>query len=133
MKILITGGAGFIGTNLCEALQKNHTVVSIDNYSIGLKTNHIDGVKYIDADVLDIVNKVENDFDICFHLAGLSRIQPSFTDPVNTFNSNTMGVLSVVELRLQGFIMYTALKRLQVESGRLLLGYGESKLKMENL
>ena len=58
MKILITGGAGFIGTNLCEALQKNHTVVSIDNYSIGLKTNHIDGVKYIDADVLDIVNKV---------------------------------------------------------------------------
>ena len=97
MKILITGGAGFIGTNLCEALQKNHTVVSIDNYSIGLKTNHIDGVKYIDADVLDIVDKVENDFDICFHLAGLSRIQPSFSDPISTFNSNTMGVLSVVE------------------------------------
>lgn len=97
MKILITGGAGFIGTNLCEALLKNHTVVSIDNYSIGLKTNHIDGVKYIDADVLDIMDKVENDFDICFHLAGLSRIQPSFSDPISTFNSNTMGVLSVVE------------------------------------
>ena len=97
MKILITGGAGFIGTNLCEALLPNHAVVSIDNYSIGLKKNHIEGVKYIDADVLDILDVVENDFDICFHLAGLSRIQPSFSDPVNTFNSNTMGVLSVVE------------------------------------
>ena len=97
MKILITGGAGFIGTNLCVALAPKHNIVSIDNYSIGLKKNHIKGVKYLDADVQDIMDVVDNDFDICFHLAGLSRIQPSFSDPMTTFNSNTLGVLSIVE------------------------------------
>ena len=44
MKILVTGGAGFIGTNLCERLVENHEVYSLDNYSIGTIENHIEGV-----------------------------------------------------------------------------------------
>ena len=72
MKILVTGGAGFIGTNLLLELKKqNHKLVSVDNYSIG--TNHIEGVKYISLDV-NHIKEIKNDFDLIYHLAGLSRI-----------------------------------------------------------
>ena len=97
MKILITGGAGFIGTNLCRRLNKLHDLYSIDNYSIGNKKNHIDGVKYVEGDVNNIMDYLENDFDICFHLAGLSRIYPSFESPRETFDSNTSAVISILE------------------------------------
>ncbi|MEK9781077.1 MAG: NAD-dependent epimerase/dehydratase family protein [Gammaproteobacteria bacterium] len=97
MKILVTGGAGFIGSNLCEKLVSKHQVTSIDNYSIGLKENHIQDVEYIEGDVINISKQIENDFDVCFHLAGLSRIQPSFENPYKTFESNTQGVISVIE------------------------------------
>ena len=97
-KIIVTGGAGFIGTNLIIKLLKlNHTIVSVDNYSIGTKDNHVKGVKYINGDVCEIENLLENDFDYCFHLAGLSRIQPSFDFPEETFSSNTKGVLKVLD------------------------------------
>lgn len=97
MKILVTGGAGFIGINLLLELKKqNHILVSIDNYSIGTKKNHIGGVNYINLDVNQIY-KIKNDFDLIYHLAGLSRIQPSYKDPRSTFNSNTKGVESVIE------------------------------------
>ena len=97
-KIIVTGGAGFIGTNLIiELLKLNHTIVSVDNYSIGTKDNHVKGVKYINGDVCEIENLLENDFDYCFHLAGLSRIQPSFDFPGETFSSNTKGVLKVLD------------------------------------
>ena len=52
MKILVTGGAGFVGTNLIKKLlQNNHQVVSIDNYSTGLESNHQTGCKYISYDI----------------------------------------------------------------------------------
>ena len=52
MKIIVTGGAGFIGTNLIKILLKdNYDITSIDNYSTGLKENEIEGVKYIDSDI----------------------------------------------------------------------------------
>ncbi|MDA9233491.1 NAD-dependent epimerase/dehydratase family protein [Flavobacteriaceae bacterium] len=97
MKILVTGGAGFIGANLCEKLIKSHEVYSIDNYSIGSLENHINGVIYINGDIAEISNILENDFDLCFHLAGLSRIQPSFNNPFNTFHSNTLGTQKVLD------------------------------------
>ena len=97
MKILVTGGAGFVGTNLCERLRKHHEVFSIDNYSIGTIENHIDGIKYINSDIVNISEILENDFDICFHLAGLSRIQPSYLNPYNTFHSNTLGTQKVLD------------------------------------
>ena len=97
MKILVTGGAGFVGSNLCEKLIENHEVFSLDYYSIGSVKNHIDGVNYLKGDVVDIFDFIENDFDICFHLAGLSRIQPSFSNPYNTFHSNTLGTQKVLD------------------------------------
>jgi UDP-glucose 4-epimerase len=97
-KILVTGGAGFVGTNLIiELLKLNHVIVSIDDYSIGSKENHQLGVKYIEGDINDIENLINNDFDYCFHLAGLSRIQPSFENPEVTFKSNTQGTLKVLQ------------------------------------
>ena len=68
MKVMVTGGAGFIGANLIERLVKEgHDVVSLDNYDSGLKENHIDGVKYINADIETIEYIKGNDFDLCFH------------------------------------------------------------------
>lgn len=97
-KILVTGGAGFVGTNLIiEVLKLEHTVVSIDNYSIGSEENHQKGAKYIHGDINQIEELIKNDFDYCFHLAGLSRIQPSFVDPEETFRVNTKGTLSVLQ------------------------------------
>ena len=97
-KILVTGGAGFIGTNLIiELIKNNHQITSIDNYSIGKRENHQIGVNYINGDVNNIKELVNNDFDICFHLAGLSRIQPSFINPEETFQSNAAGVLKILE------------------------------------
>jgi len=53
MKYLVTGGAGFVGSNLIEKLLRdNHEVVCIDNYSTGKKENEIDGCTYYDIDLL---------------------------------------------------------------------------------
>ena len=61
MKVMVTGGAGFIGANLIERLVKEgHDVVSLDNYDSGLEENHIDGVKYINADRKIIKNNLDN-------------------------------------------------------------------------
>ena len=76
MKIIVTGGAGFIGSNLIKELvkSKEHVIVSIDNYSTGTITNHITGVTYINANTWDILNIDIHDFknfkaDIVFHFA----------------------------------------------------------------
>ena len=96
--ILVTGGAGFVGTNLIiELLKSDHKVVSIDDYSIGTYHNHQKGAEYINGDINQIEELIKNDFDFCFHLAGLSRIQPSFEDPEETFRVNTEGTLKVLE------------------------------------
>ena len=97
MNILVTGGTGFVGTNLVTRLLKEgYKVVSVDNYSIGSEVNHVEGAIYHNLDVNDI-SKLQNDFDLIFHLAGLSRIQPSFSQPTKTFESNACGVEALLE------------------------------------
>ena len=96
MKILITGGAGFVGTNLAERLvAEDHLVTVIDDYSTGkFDDNHLNGVSYIQDDITHAVGK----YDIIFHLAALSRIQPSFDDPDETFRVNVLGTQKILEL-----------------------------------
>ena len=68
MKILVTGGAGFIGTNLIKQLVKEgNEVVSLDNYDSGLKENHVDGCKYLEGDI-STIEYIKGDFDVCYHL-----------------------------------------------------------------
>ena len=98
MKILVTGGAGFIGTNLIKRLIKEgHDVSSLDNYSVGTRSNHVDGCEYMTGDVCDIMELTDQKFELIYHLAGLSRIQPSFTNPTRTFDVNTIGTQRVCE------------------------------------
>jgi UDP-glucose 4-epimerase len=100
MKILVTGGAGFIGTNLIKRLlNEGHTVHSLDNYDSGLKENEIEGCQYFDSDVRSIFS-MEN-YDLIYHLAALSRIQPSFNNPQNTFDVNTAGTQEVCDFARQ--------------------------------
>jgi UDP-glucose 4-epimerase len=99
MKILVTGGAGFIGTNLIKKLlKKGYDVTSIDNYSTGLKSNHIkhNNVRYIDSDIYgyDWRNEIH---DLVFHLAAVARIQPSFESPLVYFNTNANATMQIAE------------------------------------
>ena len=96
-KILVTGGVGFIGSNLIKGLKElNFEIVSLDDYSTGLKANELDGVKYIKDDILNI-NNIVNDFDFCFHLAAQSRVQPSFDNPEESLRVNVNGTSRVME------------------------------------
>mgnify|MGYP003996176991 FL=1 len=95
--ILITGGVGFIGSNLAERLEKEgHNVISIDNYSFGKKENEHKNVKYINDD-LENIHSINDPIDICFHLAAKARVQPSFADPVDYFRVNAKGTMEVME------------------------------------
>ena len=100
MKILVTGGVGFIGTNLIKELLKNENeVVSIDNYSTGLKENELDGCKYYNVNICDYKNfdQYIEDVDLVFHLAALPRIQPSFKNPLTTFKTNVEGTINLLD------------------------------------
>lgn len=97
MKILVTGGLGFIGSNLVKRLVKEkYEVTIIDNLSTGTMGNYVPGTRLIQDDINNI-NLVQGEFDICFHLAALSRVQPSFTNPTATFDSNVSGTHRVLD------------------------------------
>lgn len=97
MKILVTGGAGFIGTNLIKRLlQDGHEVQSIDNYSTGLSSNEQKGCRYWVGDIQNI-GVMDRDFDIVFHMAAIARIQPSFDRPEDYIETNFSGTYEVVK------------------------------------
>lgn len=96
-KILVTGGAGFIGSNLIlELVSQGYKVTSIDDYSSGLKKNEVEGAEYINLDI-EMGDNIDNDFDLCFHLAARSRVQPSFSDPTEYFRVNVNGTMKIME------------------------------------
>lgn len=104
MTVLVTGGAGFIGTNLVSRLiNEGHRVVVLDNYETGLRENHIPGVKYICGDI-ELIKELKGEYDIVYHLAALSRIQPSFELPTETFRVNVRGTEAVLEWARQNNI-----------------------------
>ena len=109
--IIITGGAGFVGSNLIEKILKetNKKIISIDNYSSGYKKNHIKNprVKYIKEDTTNIrkiLSKYINKIDSVFHFGEFSRIYQSFEKFDNCFRSNSLGTLAVFKFCLDNKI-----------------------------
>ena len=101
MNILVTGGAGFVGSNLIKQLTiDGHYVESLDNYSSGHKRNEHFQCQYRHFDIkdsFDLINFTRKP-DVIFHLAAQARIQPSFKNPKDTLDDNILGTMNVLEL-----------------------------------
>ena len=105
MKTLVTGGAGFIGSHLCELLvAQGHEVLALDSLVSGRLQNlktiaGQPGVRFVQADICDSVGLAPHfeGVDWVFHLAGLADIVPSIEQPAQYFNTNVTGTLNVLE------------------------------------
>ena len=100
MKTLVTGGVGFIGTNLIKRLLKDgHEVSSIDNYSTGFKENEQKGCKYYNLDLADedYLYNLPEEYDVIYHMAALARIQPSIDNPHPALKNNFLSTLNILE------------------------------------
>jgi len=96
--ILVTGGAGFIGSHLCERLvQDGHTVISLDNYFTGSTDNHVAGVDYREGHTKDIEKHISETPDLVYHLGEYPRVEQSFDDIDVVLESNVVGTKAVLE------------------------------------
>ena len=97
--VLVSGGAGFIGSHLCEALYKttNYEVYSLDNYFTGSENNHVKGVTYINGNSSDIETLIEFKPDYIYHLGEYSRVEQSFEDIELVWRYNKDGIFAVLE------------------------------------
>jgi UDP-glucose 4-epimerase len=96
-KILVTGGCGFVGHALTlELINRGYEVDVIDNLSIGKEAKIPEGCNFLGGDVRSIDNFQDKPYLYVFHLAALSRIQPSFKSPYTTFSVNLDGTKEVV-------------------------------------
>lgn len=102
--ILVTGGAGFIGSNLCEYFLKNNTVRCFDNLSTGYEKNiesmmENPNFTFIKADVSNFKACIDatQGIDLVYHQAALGSVPRSIAEPLNTNTSNVTGFLNVLE------------------------------------
>ena len=115
--LVITGGAGFIGSNLINLLliKTKYKIISLDNYSTGLKNNHIknDRIIYLKGDtnnIFDILKLYKKKIDSIFHFGEYARIHQSFFDTKKCFDSNLSGTSKVFNFCLENKIkiLYSA-------------------------
>ena len=126
--IVVTGGAGFIGSNLINSLtayDKKLKIISIDNYFTGIKKNHIKNknVKYLRGDtrnISQILSKYKKHIKVIFHFAEFSRIAQSFDNLEKCFNSNIIGSYEVIQFCLKNRIkiIYSATSASLGNAGR---------------
>ena len=104
-KVLVTGGAGFVGHALTKKLLSiGYSVDIVDNFYIGEEAKVAEGCHLISANIgnVSLWEVLENkNYDYIFHLAAISRIQPSFVYPELTFNTNVNGTKKVIEYALK--------------------------------
>lgn len=95
--ILVTGGAGFVGTRLCERLVRDgHRVISLDNYFAGSKDNHVSDVEYREGHTKDIETHIPETPDIIFHLGEYARVEQSMLEPDIVEDLNVRGTEAVL-------------------------------------
>ena len=100
--VLVTGGCGFVGHALTvELIKRGYNVDVIDNLSIGKEAKIPIGCNFIGGDIRAMDNIDDKPYKYIFHLAALSRIQPSFQNPTQTFTVNSNGTKNVVEYAFQ--------------------------------
>ena len=128
-KVLVTGGLGFVGSNLVKILKdkKEYEITVIDNLSSKSSNSNYS------EDGLDNIKYKDLNFDLIFHLAGISRIQPSFLDPISYFRTNTLGTVQVCELakRCGAKVIYAASS--SAEAGPKLNPYAFTKWSGEQI
>ena len=96
--ILVTGGAGFIGSHLCARLVKDgHKVISLDNYFTGSRENHVPGVDYREGHTKDIEKHIPEVPDLIYHLGEYSRVEQSIEEPALVWDLNAAGTFGVLE------------------------------------
>lgn len=97
-KVLVTGGAGFVGSHLCERLvTMGYDVYSLDNYFTGSEANHVAGVTYIRGETKNIATLVDFAPDMVYHLGEYSRVEQSFDDIEKVWAYNKEGIFAVLE------------------------------------
>lgn len=130
MKILVTGGLGFVGSSLVDKLViQGHDVIVIDNLSSESSSEEYknEHVNYFIVDIRNI-NKIKlPKFDIIFHLAGMARIQPSFHDPLEYIDVNINGTAEVCEFakRCSAKLIYSSSS--SINNGKFKTPYTFSK------
>lgn len=96
--ILVTGGAGFIGSHLCARLAGDgHRVISLDNYFTGSRENHAAGVDYREGHTKDIEKHIPETPDLIYHLGEYSRVEKSLEEPALVWDLNKDGTFGVLE------------------------------------
>ena len=101
MRILLTGGAGFVGTNVVnELLKENHQLTIIDNLKTGYHKNIPEGVRFVHMDCSDekLLIEITEPFDALIHIAGQASKEKSFQDVFYDLNSNQKSTLVLLEL-----------------------------------
>lgn len=111
--ILVTGGAGHVGSHVIEQLVGDPTnrVISLDNYSTGRRRNHIPGAEYRAGHTKDVDRLVPELPDVVYHLGEYARIATSFEDVAKVYDFNMLGTFAVAEFcrrREVGKLVYAA-------------------------
>jgi UDP-glucose 4-epimerase len=131
MRILVTGGAGFIGSHIVEHFQQKADVRVLDNLRSGYKKN-LDSFKvhFIPGSVMEpeTLQNAMKDIDFVFHLAAMISVPESMHKPVECVNINTIGTLNVLEAAAQAGV-----KKLCLSSSAAIYGDNPSVPKLENM
>lgn len=134
MKILVTGGNGFIGANLVSALSaQGHEVVSIDDLSTGKEINEVRKAAYLYEDIEKVAYFDGTEVDVVFHLAALSRIQPSFKYPGEYFRVNVKGTEIVADWAKQYNVKMIYAGSSSIHQGTVLSPYATYKAMGESV